>query len=320
MRELTSTKKKNLPTVHDVFITMTVSLPRTLKQRFSFEATFNYLSDGKLITISVNDLPNLIKKGLITSKKQTVSPLCFEQNLQTHGFETRILPDVLQQLLLEFRNSDANTQKMIREKIRDELENLLSAHFGLTAIAFDTVYRNTSEDDNHAFKSVPLVHIDFPHHDLSNTFSAFQEQWMPRVQKKPGGNYDAKEVEFMVNVWMPLDDVVLASPLALCPKQFISPARLHEYNAVRRDNTTFKATSLTPPIDAANDPWFYQPMMRRGQCHMFSSTQGIHTAVELPAQSGSRASIEVRLGLFKAHPRHQKDSCVATLQGSSSKL
>ena len=75
-------------------------------------------------------------------------------------------------------------------------------------------------------------------------------------------------------------------------------SRICEYDAVRRDGTSFKAMSLTPPVKEKQDPWFYRPGMK-GQCYMFNSRKGIHTATTFPHETGSRESIEVRLALFK---------------------
>ncbi|WP_298625020.1 hypothetical protein [uncultured Legionella sp.] len=279
------------------FIVLTVKIPYELKPNLDFEAYFNYLADGNLITIDTKDLPDLIKKGLIIPKKQLVRTIDFNARLSKHGFEVKVLPDAIQKLLTQFSISTLEERSILREQIREALESLVSQYFGMRVVAFDTVYRNTRKSSNNAFKSVPLTHIDFPEHGVSNTLDAFRKQWAPRVVQKLGDRYHARDIEFMINIWMPLD-YITASPLALCANNKIDASRLHEYDAVRRDGTTFKAMSLTPP-GKKSDPWFYRPGMK-GQCYLFSSTNGIHSATEFPHEDGDRESIEVRLGIFKS--------------------
>lgn len=278
------------------FIVLTVKIPYQLKLNLDFEASFNYLANGNLITINTSELPDLINRGLIIPRKQLVRTIDFNARLSKHGFEVKFLPDTIQELLTQFRTSTPEIQSILREKIREQLELLVSKYFGMTAVAFDTVYRNTGKNSTNLFKSVPLTHIDFPEQGISNTLDVFRKQWAPRVTQKLGDKYHARDIEFMINIWMPLD-YIKASPLALCANNKIDASRLHEYDAIRRDGTVFKAVSLTPPA-RKSDPWFYRPGMK-GQCYLFSSTRGIHSATEFPHQEDDRESIEVRLGLFK---------------------
>lgn len=271
-----------------------VKILRELKPNLDFEGLFNYLNNGKLIKINTTDLPALIKKGLIKPTKQIVRELNFEPKLTSDGFECRYLPDNIQKLLAIYSQSSPDEQIKVRAQIREAIESLVSTHFSLPAVAFDTVYRNTAEKKG--FTSVHLAHVDFPNDNLHKTLDSFRNQWQPRVKEKIGDKYKANELEFMVNIWMPLNTVV-ASPLALCSNKIIDSKRMHEYDAVRRDTTAFKAVSLTPP-EKQNDPWFYKPDMK-GKCYMFLSTKTIHSAVKFPNETSGRESIEVRVGLFK---------------------
>lgn len=288
--QLIKVKKRN----EEYFIK--TNIPYELKPNLDFDGTLNYLSERQLITVNVPNIPDLIKKGLITSVKQTVHALDSTPTLEKDGFEVRPLPDEIQALLTHYRKSTPDEQHKLREVIRDKLESLASKHFNLPVVAFDTVYRNTNEEKNNAFKSILLVHIDFPQNKLAATFDVFNKEWEPRVRKKLGDKYHIENLKFMINIWMPLDTVT-ASPLVLCSNETIQPDRLHEYDAVRRDQATFKAVSLTPPKAPKQDPWVYKPGMK-GWCYLFSSTKGIHSATTFPGETGSRESIEVRLGVF----------------------
>lgn len=287
--------KKTRKATTNGFLLFTLSISRDIPPSLDFETDFNYLQNGQLITIDIANLPSLIKAGLIVTKKQNVRALHFKPNLWKHGFESRRLPERIQELLTLFRDSRLDYQKQIRDRLRNELESLVSGYFNLPAVAFDAVYRNTDEGKDSTFKSVPLVHVDFPK-DLQKTLDSFREQWYPRVLKKLGDRYHAKDIQFMINIWMPLD-IIVASPLVLCSNDKLDSTRFYEYDAVRRDQTKFKAISLTPP-EKKNDPWFYQPGMK-GQCYMFLSTDGVHSAAQFPHETGTRESIEVRLGIFK---------------------
>lgn len=286
-------KKSNKPI--KILFQLKISIPHSILPNFDFVARFNYLTNGNPITINTNRLQDLMKQGLITSKQQRVRELKFEPTLQHNGFEVKNIPEGLYSLLMQYRENVVS-RKRLREEIRQYLETLVSKHFNLPAVAFDTVYRNTNNASSE-FKSIPLTHIDFPEQETENTLSKFALQWQPRVEKKLGdGQYNSRNLEFMLNIWMPLDSVT-ASPLALCDLgNKIDKSRMHNYNAVRRDGSLFKAVSFTPPKD--NDPWFYLPAMKQ-RCYLFYSSQTPHSATEFPGETDNRESLEVRLGVFR---------------------
>ncbi len=160
-------------------------------------------------------------------------------------------------------------------------------------MALDTVYRITDGQSKNPFKALHLVHVDFPEAGIDRTLQAFEGEWSPRALTK-GHEYDAENLELMVNIWMPLDTVV-ASPLTLCSRRKVDSERLVEYIGVRRDERTFSAVGMTAPAHGKNDSWFFKPGMK-GECYLFDSTRGIHSATEFPGETEVR---EIRVGIFK---------------------
>lgn len=286
------------------FFMTTLDPQNFLKPYLTFEAEFHYLRDGQLMTIAVSNLPELIKSGQIVPVTQSIEPFEKLPCLSDEGVEIINLPDKVKKYLSCYQRCDAKTQSKLRQLIRETMQDFVSAHFGMPAVALDTIYRDTNPSREAGFRGVNLVHKDFLIGHEQGTLDSFEDTWAPRVNETLGTAtaYHASNMAgpMMINIWMPINLHLSSDPLVILPKDAVLPIeRTFPYDAVRADGSKFKAVSLTAPEATRQDGWKFYHGLGLGKAYVFLSFETAHTAVERPYQGANdRQSIEMRFCLF----------------------
>lgn len=222
-------------------------------------------------------------------------PLIDSLSLDRHGFELRTHASAVS----DFRDDD-----LIRTRYYPEVAQLVKNATGAARVlVFDhNVRLGATDRPNGIREPVKRVHNDY------TEVSAPQ-----RIRDLMGDEAEAllRHRYVFINVWRPIREPVLTSPLAVCDAQSVAPEDLIASELRYRDRTgeTY-AFSYSP-----RHRWFYFPRMRRNEALFLkcfdSATDGrarmtAHTAFDdptVPADAPPRESIEARTIAFFA-PDH----------------
>jgi hypothetical protein len=234
-----------------------------------------------------SEVQKLVESGHLQRHRVTVRNLVEPLNYATVGFTLRRLPEsvchVLTSVLSQPHVSSYRTElrQQLNVIVTDFAHRELLYPEGITAIAVDAVYRDTSKE---AFGAIGMAHVDFVS-DWRSTLAAFHHPWREKV----GSRYNRAKVVHMMNLWMPLDDVVHGSHLVLAPNGSVL---LHPYTAVRQNGGLFQA-QVVQPLETTR--WFAKIGMSRGDVLVFDSTRTPHSAITFDKEPpATRHSIEVR--------------------------
>ncbi len=164
-------------------------------------------------------------------------------------------------------------------------------------VCADAVCRDTG---NGRFGAVFLAHIDFPLKDSKTTLKGHSE-WRESLVKKLGSltqeEYENLKIVKIMNAWLPLDDKVVASPLAVMDIQTVDESDIRQYQAERANGGKFPALGVMPRI---GQRWYIKKDLGKGDVYIFDSCRTPHTAVKIPDQGDkSRKSVECRVFFIK---------------------
>jgi hypothetical protein len=187
-----------------------------------------------------------------------------------------------------------------------EVESFFSTWAKTSGIDFravvwiDTVYRNTMAGK---FGAVHLVHVDFPSDNHRQTLRGHMN-WKDRVVEKLGDmsseTYENLSIKLIANIWMPLDERVVAEPLAIMDTDTLGD-RAHHLRVYQ--DQRLNGGEKYPSVGVRPNPehrWYIKKDMELGEAVIFNSCLTPHSAVTLPNQGDkTRKSIESRV-LFLA--------------------
>lgn len=264
--------------------------------------------------IATCDIPDLVKKEILKPVKVNVYSYPREEIHRFHykenGFEfckiNNQLTNALEQVALQ-KGGDSNTRTAVRKAVAPFLaewgkrQGLIFTH----VVALDTVYRDTNDDSQNAFKAVPLAHVDFPGEDYPKTLKVFEDNWKPRIEealdeKLTSEEYTHLDVKEAVNIWMPLNRRATQNTLALMDTSLLkNESELQPYNAVRKDKDNFTAMVVKGQL---RHKWVVESGMKFGDAVIFNTLGTPHTALDIPKDNCDlyRQSVEIRVVFIKA--------------------
>jgi len=283
-------------------------IPRSPHLCHDVLTTLHYCSFTTGTEITAEEVPRLLHRGNLKAISTVIHHLPYSEttNYFVNDFEFRHLPPSITSILLKIRKDPQHRE--FRVQLRNELERLMATWASIhdmdaIPVALDTVYRSTDVHENNAFGIIPFIHIDFLKNDTPSTLASFQDQWKSKLESSlrmslTYSEYIRIPVVEMINIWMPLNDHLTASPLAFmksCSEKYHVP-----YTALRKDKRRFTAVGV---MRGKNDTWFWRWGAGLGTAVVMSAMRTPHTAFVIPHEERSvepwRKSVEVRFAFIE---------------------
>ena len=194
------------------------------------------------------------------------------------------------------------------EYLQDVIEEHMSSYIGkwasgaynreqASAIMVDLVHRDTHPNTDKIYHVITMAHVDFPS-DVRQVQRPFCNIWKPAIEKKVGKiitmqEYFSLPILGIVTAWIPLDDIVRGSHLAIMDKASLQQDELVEYATVRKNGIEFFPRIYSPHLSEKSQETWNISNMCMGNAYLIDACNTPHAALQVD-NNIRRRSIESR--------------------------
>lgn len=261
-----------------------------------------------LISHDPGENQKLIDNGTLVSVPIDVQDITGEvgsYSLSKNGFEVRYLPEECIEMLPLLKLTD------YRNRAETCLIGALNRY--VTSLAFNLGYsekvkvaavdlrtRDTNKSKA-AIRQINLFHTDFPPGKFDETHNTFSKYWKP-IFDQNGIDSSEYEIVRMINIWIPLDEQVVADPLTLIDHNHVVESSMVQCTSSLGENDERFHSMLLKNTGKQNGIKYFSSI-GLGQCYIFDSTTTPHSAVPIAGQPTSgRRSVELRFVITEPKP------------------